>query len=209
MSYAVVLDMKDKWILVVGAGPVGLRKATAALEEGASVRMVTLDVSHEVESLKREYRSSLEIKAEPYHSAHLDQMDLVVAATSDLQVNEQIHRDCRDRHLWCNNASDASGSDFANLAGLTRGSLAFFASSQSGAPGLMREVLIMLVDGLREDVLEKIEHFGPQRRKIRQEVKDPQERRALLLQLKRSTMQAVKAIKTNTTGGQDHEHQGR
>ncbi len=77
--------------LVVGGGRVGTRKVGALLDAGATVRVVALSFSPELERLPGE----LTLVRAPYASEHLGDALLVVAATSDARVNARVAADAR------------------------------------------------------------------------------------------------------------------
>ena len=80
--------------VIVGGGPVALRKATALINSGAHVHLVALDVIPELTKLAAD-RRALRITREAYQATHIGDATLVVAATNDRDVNARIARDAR------------------------------------------------------------------------------------------------------------------
>jgi siroheme synthase-like protein len=86
-----MLDGASVSALVVGGGRVATRKVGALLDAGATVRVVSLDFSPELERLG----GALTLVRGPYSSEHLGDALLVVAATNDGRVNARIAADAR------------------------------------------------------------------------------------------------------------------
>lgn len=94
------LDLRDKRVLVVGAGPVGLRRARTFTDAGADVHGVALAVPDDAPGTW-EHRA--------FRTEDLDGAWLVVTATG--VIDEDVARACTDRQTWCVRADDASLSD--------------------------------------------------------------------------------------------------
>ena len=101
------LDMKDKNVLIVGMGSVGIRRSRRFIEAEANVYIVTNDVDNDI---KDELISK---GAKFYSNDHLDELiemcDLVVVATSDHELNNEVAYKAKDKLINC--ASDTSVSN--------------------------------------------------------------------------------------------------
>jgi uroporphyrin-III C-methyltransferase/precorrin-2 dehydrogenase/sirohydrochlorin ferrochelatase len=92
------LNLRDKRVLVVGAGPVGVRRATVLQAAGALVEVVALEAVPELSVVTR-----------PFVPADVDGCWLVLACTG--VIDDQIAKACTERQVWCVRADDASQSD--------------------------------------------------------------------------------------------------
>ena len=99
MLFPLHLELTGKRVLVVGAGPVGVRRARALAEAGAQVRVVALEAP-ELE---------LDVERRVFEPSDLDGVWLVLACTG--VVDGEVARLCRDRQVWCVRADDATLSD--------------------------------------------------------------------------------------------------
>ena len=101
------LDMKDKNVLIIGTGSVGIRRARRFLDAEANVNIVTKYIDEEI---KEEFISK---GANFYDNGQLetliDKSDLVVIATNDLDLNEKIAEKSKDKLINC--SSNPSISD--------------------------------------------------------------------------------------------------
>jgi uroporphyrin-III C-methyltransferase/precorrin-2 dehydrogenase/sirohydrochlorin ferrochelatase len=93
------LELSGKRVLVVGAGPVGVRRARAAAACGADV----LVVAPEAPELE------LPLQRRVFVPEDLDGAWLVLACTG--VVDDDVARLCQERRIWCVRADDASLSD--------------------------------------------------------------------------------------------------
>lgn len=101
------LRVEGRLIVVVGAGPIGARKAAAYHDQGARLRVVAPEHSVAMHRLGEAEKSNrIERIVGPYQPAHLDGAWMVVAATGDPSVDGAVFRDAEQRLLWCNAADD-------------------------------------------------------------------------------------------------------
>ena len=126
----ILLDVSGKLAVVVGGGAVGLRKARAARDAGAAVRVVDPRVASD---------SSFVWVAEPYRADHLDGASLVFAAATP-EVNARVVADARARGLWVNAATDPERGDFALPAVVRRGGLTVAVGTGGASPALARRI---------------------------------------------------------------------
>ncbi|MDG2411591.1 MAG: siroheme synthase CysG [Halioglobus sp.] len=85
----VCLKLTDAPVLLVGAGSIATRKARLLLRAGARLTVVAPDITQELESLL-EQNGGTWCETE-YRESHLQGNQLVVAATPDKRVNEQVY----------------------------------------------------------------------------------------------------------------------
>lgn len=98
------LEMKDKHVLIIGTGSVGIRRARRFLDVGANVSIITHNID---DNLKEEFLSKGATFYEDKDRGELlDKCDLVVVATDDKKLNEEISIKARDKLVNC--ASDIS-----------------------------------------------------------------------------------------------------
>jgi siroheme synthase-like protein len=89
-----MLEGRSLRALVVGGGPVAVRKIRALLASGASVRVVAPEVDP---ALDEALGAGLQVERRPYATDDIADALLVIAATSSRDVNAQVGRDARTR----------------------------------------------------------------------------------------------------------------
>jgi uroporphyrin-III C-methyltransferase/precorrin-2 dehydrogenase/sirohydrochlorin ferrochelatase len=129
----IFLNVKGKLCLVVGGGKVAKRKAGVLLEAGAKVRVV----APEIESTLALQRGVEPIVA-GFEAQHLDGVTLVIAATSDRSVNQQVSELARARNIPVNVVDNPELCSFIMPAILDRSPLMVAISSGGIAPVLTR-----------------------------------------------------------------------
>jgi precorrin-2 dehydrogenase / sirohydrochlorin ferrochelatase len=126
-GYPILLDVRDKKIVIVGGGPVGLRKAQKLIEAGAG------DVTVVSPSFVEGFDASVTKVREAFRPEHLAGADLVFAATDSPQVNGQIVAEARRRKVWVSRADAEETADFSTPAVLREGPVTVAVSAESAA----------------------------------------------------------------------------
>ena len=104
MTYPLMLDLTGRRAVVVGGGPVALRRAQALLAAGAQVHVVAPQVDPALAGLP------VTISRRRYRDGDLAGAWLVHAATDDPAVNGAVAADAERLRLWCVRADDAARS---------------------------------------------------------------------------------------------------
>jgi precorrin-2 dehydrogenase/sirohydrochlorin ferrochelatase len=130
-DFPVLLQVQDRLCVVVGGGPVGIRKARGLLNCGARVRLISPRPLPDDGLL-----SGAEIVFRDYRAADLEGAFLVFAATDDPAVNAEIGTEARSRGALVNRADAGEGSDFTLPATVRRGDLTLAVSTAGRSPAL-------------------------------------------------------------------------
>ena len=86
-------DITNKKAVIAGGGQTALRKAEILLSFGADVTVVSPEFVSGFESLKRSNKNLL-LKKRKFVITDIDEAFMVVAATNDNSLNEQISKSC-------------------------------------------------------------------------------------------------------------------
>jgi len=140
--YPLMLDLRGRPCLLVGAGRVAHRKLLALLSEGAAVTVVAPAVSEPIARLAAE--GALRLHERPFADHDLDGCQLALAATSDPRVDEQVARAARARGIWVNVADVPALCDFHLPSVIRRGDLLVGIGSGGGAPFAVRRLRQLL-----------------------------------------------------------------
>ncbi|NOZ88272.1 MAG: bifunctional precorrin-2 dehydrogenase/sirohydrochlorin ferrochelatase [Deltaproteobacteria bacterium] len=135
-TYPVFLLLEGKPVLVVGGGEVALRKVQGLLQSKADVTVVAPGFCKGIEELGRQDRIRL-IKR-PVVDEDLDGMALVVAGTSDGDVNYLVFEAARERGILINVVDEPKLCDFFVPSQIHRGDLTIAISTSGSAPGLSK-----------------------------------------------------------------------
>ena len=124
-------------VLVVGGGPVAVRKAAAFVAAGASVRVVALEPSPAMRDLASAAGVALVERA--YERGDIGDASLVIAATSDRATNAAVAADARASARLVNVADAPGEGSFATMATHRAGALVVGVSA-GGVPGAAARV---------------------------------------------------------------------
>lgn len=136
--YMCCLDLTDRPVLVVGAGPIGLEKIEGLLLANARVHVVAKQACDEVLELEREQAITLESR--PYRSEDLEGHLLVVAATEDTELNVQIFREAEARAMLVNVVDVPPLCSFILPAIVRSGPIAIAISTSGASPALAKRL---------------------------------------------------------------------
>lgn len=182
--YPLLLDLKDKRCVVVGAGEVARRKAGSLLRAGACVKVISPTLNKALRLLKRKKRL-LHIKS-AYQKKYLENTFLVIAATSNSKVNSRVAKDAQVLGILTNVVDSAAQSNFIVPAVIHRGDLIISVSTSGKAPCLSKKIkkdlnrLIVPQYAKFLDLLEEI------RQDLKQRCQKPKLRKAVLSYLANS-----------------------
>ncbi len=153
--YLACLNLRGRRCLVVGAGSIGLEKAEGLLQAGAQVTVVAPIFVPGFDRLP------VERLERPYESGDLGDRFLVVAATSDNDVNRQVFADADARSLFCNVADVPELCSFILPAVYRTGAIAVAVSTGGASPALAQR--------LRTDIAKSI---GPEHVELADRLRD-------------------------------------
>ena len=103
--YPVMINIREKKVVVVGGGKVAARKIKTLLAEQAAVTVVSPTLHADIP------QAEIQWLARPYQTGDLEGAKLVFACTDQAEVNRQIMEDAAPSQL-VNNTGDKTFSDF-------------------------------------------------------------------------------------------------
>jgi siroheme synthase-like protein len=143
-GYPVVLRLSGRRVLVVGGGAVAARKAQGLLAAGADVTVVAPVLSPEMEALRPE----LAIDERPYRTGEAGGFRLVVSATDDAAVQQQVYDDAEAAGVWINAADDPARCTFTLPAIVRDGPVIVAVTTQGASPALASGLRDRIAAGL-------------------------------------------------------------
>ena len=132
--YPIFLNLKDRPVLVVGAGKVALRKTRGLVDAGARVTVVAPEAEQEFESLP------VELVRRRFRATDLTDVALVFAATNDRLANHRIAIAAKGKGIFANIADSADECDFLVPARVQRENLQIAVSTGGKDPRLSAEL---------------------------------------------------------------------
>ena len=137
--YVACLMLKGRPCVVVGGGHVGLEKVEGLLACGAEVTLIAPDAVGALRDYAAE--GSIRWERRPYAGAEdLDGRLVVIAATSDTDVNIAVHDDAERRQMLCNVVDVPPLCNFILPAIVRTGPLAIAISTAGASPALAKRM---------------------------------------------------------------------
>ena len=162
-GYPIVVRLSGRPVLVVGGGVIALRKSEGLIASGASITVVSPAFVEGFESLAR--TTLVQRRFEP---GDLDGAWLVVAATDDRAVQQQIFDECEARRIFCNAVDDPDRCAFILPAIERRGPVIVAVSTQGRSPTLAKYLKNLLADAIPDDIEELAAELAVKRKAIQQ-----------------------------------------
>ena len=131
--YPVMINIREKKVVVVGGGKVAARKIKTLLAEQAAVTVVSPTLHADIP------QAEIQWLARPYQTGDLEGAKLVFACTDQAEVNRQIMEDEAPSQL-VNNTGDKTFSDFYNVAIARKKDVSVMISTNGLSPSRSKEI---------------------------------------------------------------------
>ncbi|OEH84197.1 hypothetical protein BHU72_12395 [Desulfuribacillus stibiiarsenatis] len=136
--YPVFLRVQDRLCVVVGGGNVAERKVKSLLQDGASIRVISPQVTDTLQHLAK--NNSIEFVQRPFQCGDLADAFLAYAATNSKQVNEQVYEDAKRYSVLVNMIDAPELCDFIVPSRVDRGRLQIAISTSGASPALTKHL---------------------------------------------------------------------
>ncbi|MCA0933778.1 bifunctional precorrin-2 dehydrogenase/sirohydrochlorin ferrochelatase [Lutimonas saemankumensis] len=170
--YPVFLKVASLDVLIVGGGNVGLEKLTFLLKSSPSARvtMVSKDYIPEVIALAEGYE--VELIKSAYKKSFLKGKQIVIATTDNLEVNLEVHRDCKEENILVNLADNPKYCDFYMGGIVTKGNVKIAISTNGKSPTAAKRLRQFFEEILPENINELVENLNAYRKTIKGDFED-------------------------------------
>ena len=136
--YPILVDLEGKKALIVGGGRVAERKAETLLEYGASIDLVSKELTHTLELLVEGRR--ITYLGPEFRETLLDSVFIVVAATSDKDLNRKVSLSARRKGLLVNAVDQPQDCNFIVPSIVKRGDFLIAVSTSGKSPALSKKI---------------------------------------------------------------------
>lgn len=176
-TYPIMLDLHGRLGVVVGGGPVGLRKARSLRQAEASVRLVAPEIDADADL------ADVEVVRRPYSEDLLAGAFLVFACTDDRDLNARIARDARRIGALVNVADTPEECDFYLPAAVHDKDVVIAIGTGGAAPAVSAWLKERIAGELPQDVGRFAAALDEIRRELKASIDDPARRMAIMKQL--------------------------
>lgn len=162
--YPVYLKLRNRVVLVVGAGPVAGRKIQSLVDAGAVVTVVSPEAIGPVRQLAQE--GKVRWKRRKFKRADIGRQALIVTATSEADTNALVYRIADRRGLLVNSVDDPDHCNFYVPAVVKREPLIVSISTSGRAPIFAKRLKAYLDGKLYEAIGSDVEELGRTRDEV-------------------------------------------
>jgi precorrin-2 dehydrogenase / sirohydrochlorin ferrochelatase len=167
--YPVNLVLAGRPCLVVGGGRVAVTKVTGLLEAAARVTVVAPEVDDRLVAMAAAGAADgmLTVERRPYRPGEAAAYRLVVAATGNPAVNQQVYDDGEAAGVWVNSADDPERCSAILPARIRQGRLTVTVSTGGHSPAVASWLRDRLANELGPEYDQLIQLLGEARREVR------------------------------------------
>ena len=179
--FPLMLDLRGKKVLVVGAGTVAAGKIDGLLNHGAKIAVVSPRAGAGIQA--KSQAGTLVWRRRVFSPKDVSGAFLVIAATNSSEVNASVFRACRAKRVLCNSVDDPEHCDFFYPAVVRRGPLQIAISTNGNLPALAARLRKDLDSQFGPEWSEWVRQLGKMRRQIQEQEPSLEKRRERLEQL--------------------------
>lgn len=144
--FPVSIDLTNKNILVVGAGKIAFRKVETLLKQNCNIKVITKTIEEQnFNNLLKDKKIILETSRE-FREDDLNDVFLVIAATSDEKVNKNISELCISKNILVNNISSKTDMNLRFTSIYETDDFQIAVSTKDGNPKKAVEIRNMIRD---------------------------------------------------------------
>ncbi len=152
--FPLFIDLKGKKIVIIGAGNVAARKIEILTRYNACIYVIGLEIHSDIQ----EYENKKQIKVfnRKYSNSDIDEAFLVIAATSNRLMNEDIYDYAINKNIWINVVDNPKLCTFVFPSIVKRGDLVIGISTSGSCPTFskkMREKLEGIIPTYYDNIL--------------------------------------------------------
>lgn len=104
------VDLSDKNIIVIGGGNIATRRVKTLLQFTRNIKVIAPRMTQELMELGK--AGKIEALMRPVKRSDLSFAYMVLAATNDWKVNDEIYRICKEEGIYVNVADSKDKCDF-------------------------------------------------------------------------------------------------
>lgn len=130
MQFPINLNLVGRPVLVVGGGRIAYRKVQQILAAGGEVTVLAPEILSDFNDLP------VQQIARAYTKGDVAAFRLVITATGNIDVDQEIYDECEELGIWVNSADDPARCSFTLPAAFRRGPVMITVSTGGASPAL-------------------------------------------------------------------------
>jgi siroheme synthase-like protein len=158
--FPVFIKLDTIHTLLIGAGPIGLEKLTAILDNSPRARVTVIGqvISAELAEKAAAYEY-VQVFEKAFEPADLDGIDLIVAATNNAPLNEEVKQLARSRNLLTNFADKPELCNFYLGSVVRKGDLKIAISTNGKSPTIAKRLKEVLNENLPNELNDTLQQM--------------------------------------------------
>lgn len=184
--YPILIKLDGRLCIIVGGGRVAGRKAASLVKAGASVRIVSPEISEDIKTLVK--TKKVEWLKEQFEPRRLDGAFLAIAATDNEQVNQTVCNSATARSILVNVVDRPDLCTFIVPSVTRRGDLIIACSTLGKSPAVSKMLRKKMESEFGEEWAVFLEIMGEMRSRTIDSVKDRKQREKIFNRLAGSDM---------------------
>ena len=174
--FPISLKLQQQLCLIVGGGRIAYRKAVLLAKAGAVLHVIAPEIEADLLALVKQTQG--QYFAEAFQTPlNLRDYRLVIAATNDRAVNQQVFEVCEAEKVLVNSVDDPPHCRFMVPAIIDRSPLILSVASNGTSPVLSRQIRTQLETLIPHGMGKLAEFSGKWRARVKEKIANPDQRR--------------------------------
>lgn len=174
--FPISLKLQQQPCLIVGGGHIAYRKALLLAKAGAKIDVLAPEIDDSLLQLVQQSQGQY-VQDVFSSSTALRHYRLVIAATDNNRVNQQVFAACEAENVLVNSVDDPPHCRFMVPAIIDRSPLVISVASNGTSPVLSRQIRTQLESSIPHGMGKLAEFSGQWRAAVKQKIVNPEERR--------------------------------
>jgi len=166
------LKLDNRQIIIIGGGALAESKLPALLQSGARIRIISPRLNPNLQAQLR--TNNLDWWPKRYEPGDLAGAFLVIAATSNSEVNAAVFQEAEARNILCNAVDDIENCHFYYGSIVQRGDLQIAISTNGKSPALAQRLRKELEEQFGPEYATWLEWLGAARQILRAQNSEPE-----------------------------------
>ena len=161
LLFPIFVKMDKLKTLIVGGGEVGWEKLGMMFRHAnnGKIRLVAPEIKQEIVDLSEKYPELIELHYKKFDETDLREIDMVIVATADHDLNVSVHKTAKAHKILTNVADTPALCDFYLSSVVKKGDLKIAISSNGKSPTLTKRMRELLEDVLPEEIDDLLENL--------------------------------------------------
>jgi len=166
------MKLDNRQVIIIGGGALAESKLPALLQSGARVRIISPRLNPNLQTQLR--ANNIEWWPKLYEQGDLAGAFLVIAATSNSEVNAAVFQEAEARSILCNAVDDIENCHFYYGSIVQRGDLQIAISTNGKSPALAQRLRHELEQQFGPEYATWLEWLGAARQILRAQSSEPE-----------------------------------